>query len=165
MESAVWGLIGTVVGALASIATTWLTITSSNKLQDQKVREERQERANAFQRETLLELQDAVHDVMRLEHRAYFEDCMSLRAGIIWSKATLSDELNEGKRLAKRRVTLLVERVADEDVRKQVKALMKSASLVALAKEQEEANALLEGCTSDSIQMFETLGTALRLHY
>ena len=165
MESAVWGLIGTVIGAFTSIATTWLSSNNLSRLQKEKAIEEREERANAFQRETLLELQDAVHEVIRLEHRAYFEDCMSLRAGITWSKATLSDELNESKRLAKRRVALLVERVAEEDVRKEVKALMKSASLVTLANAQDEANALLESCTSDSIQMFETLGTALRLRY
>jgi hypothetical protein len=78
MESAIWGLIGTVVGALASIGTTWLTTISSSKLQKEKAQEDRLERANAFQRETLLELQEALHDTLRLVSRAYIQDCESL---------------------------------------------------------------------------------------
>lgn len=165
VDAAAWGLIGTIVGALASIATTRLSINSSNKLQQEKARAERQERANAFQRETLLELQEAVHDALRLAHRAYIEDCESLRNGVAWSKAMLSDELNENIRLASRKVSILVERIADDGVRLQVKTLMKIANQATLATCEADARVQLERCGSEANQVFETLGTSLRIHY
>lgn len=165
MESAVWGLIGTIVGAIASIATTWLSISSSSKLQEERVRAERRERANAFQRETLLELQEAVHGTLRLVHQAYIEDRDSLRAGTPWSKAMLSDKLDENLRLARHRIAILVERVSDDNVRQQVKALMKIASQATLATSEPEAKAHLDCCSSESYQVLETLGSALRSYY
>jgi hypothetical protein len=119
VDAAIWGLIGTVIGAFASIATTWLSTKSSAAQQEARVQGERLERANAFQRETLLELQEAIHDALRLAHRAYIEDCDSFRKGTPWSKAMLGEELNESIRLAFRKVSILVERVADDSVRLQ----------------------------------------------
>jgi len=104
MDSAVWGLLGTVVGALSSIATTWLTALSMSKREQDKLREDRFERARAFQRQTLIELQDAIHDAMRLASRAFIEDDKAARAGKEWGRNMLSGEVDEGLRVAQRRV-------------------------------------------------------------
>ena len=74
MDAAIWGLIGTVVGAAASIVTTWLATRTSYRLQQDKLREERAKRASAFQRQTLIELQEEFHDALRLINRAHIED-------------------------------------------------------------------------------------------
>ena len=77
----------------------------------------------------------------------------------------LSDELNENIRLASRKVSMLVERIADDGVRLQVKTLMKIANQATLATCEAEARVHLEGCGSEANQVFETLGTSLRNHY
>lgn len=164
-DSAIWGLIGTIVGASASIATTWLSVRSSSKLQEEKVRAERHECFNAFQRETLLELQEAIHDVMRLVNRAYIEDCESFRAGTVWHRAMLSNELDESIRLTMRKVSILRERVVDDSNRRMIKALMTIASQAILAKNEQEARFHLEHLSTEADQVFEVLGSALRACY
>ena len=54
MDAAVWGLIGTVVGALASIGTAWLAAHSTSRRELAKLDAERTERMHGFQRQTLL---------------------------------------------------------------------------------------------------------------
>jgi len=67
---AIWGLIGALIGALASIATTWITTCNASTQQIASAEYARSEQNRAFQRETLLELQMAVSDLMRLVSRA-----------------------------------------------------------------------------------------------
>jgi predicted RNA polymerase sigma factor len=165
VDAAIWGLIGTVIGALASIATTWLSAKSSTEQQETRARTERLERANAFQRETLLELQEAIHDALRLVHRAYIEDCESQRKGTPWSKAMLGEELSEGIRLASRKVLILVERAADDSVRLQVKTLMRVAHQAMLETNEADARRQLERCDEHGERCLEVLGNVLRSHY
>jgi len=165
MESAVWGLLGTIVGACASTLATWLTVRSSSKLQEDRVRIERQERTNSFQRDTILALQEALHDMMRLVHRAHFEDRMSLLKGVPWQEAKLSEELDENIREATRKVALLVERIASQDLRGQVKQLAIAAHQSLLAPDENEARSRIEQCSAEFNKTNEALGTALRLHY
>lgn len=134
-------------------------------MQEIKAKEERQERANAFQRDTLLEMQQSAHDVLRLVHRAYIEDYKSLHEGIPWQKAMLSDDLSESVRLALSKVSILVERIADDEVRLQVKTLMSIANQAMLARSESEAREHLEHSQAEGIRVFESLGRALRAKY
>jgi uncharacterized protein (DUF2235 family) len=86
MDSAIWGLIGTIVGAAASVITTWLTASNETKREQAARREERFERARDFQRQTLIELQDVLHDTVRLVSKAHHEDCMAAKNGQSWGK-------------------------------------------------------------------------------
>lgn len=165
MDSALWGLLGTAIGALASIATTWLASLSSYKLQQNKSREERDERANAFQRQTLLDLQEAIHDALRQICRANHEDVMASRANGGWQKTMLPDEISEGVRVAFRRVTILVERVSNDSLRARVKALMSEGTLVVHSKSEIEANAHYVNTMASVESVFEEIGVVLRQHY
>ena len=160
-----WGLLGTVIGAAASIATAWLAARSSHDLERAKSREERSEQARAFQRQTLLELQEAVHDVLRLVIRCYHEDHLAHRAGQDWSKIVLSEEVSVGVRLALRRVFILVERVADDDLRVSVKHLTGTAERVLMAHSEKEARSHLDKITQDYEPLNEEIGTVLRRYY
>ena len=165
MDAALWGLLGTIVGAVASIATTWLSGRSSHTLQQDRGREERAQQASSFQRQTLLELQEAIHDALRLVSQAHIEDREAHRATKEWGKNMLSDEVNEGIRLAQRRVAILVERVSDDDLRAKVKALMASTAPLLLARNEQESHYYLGKTTTDAETVFEGLGTVLRRHY
>lgn len=165
MDAAVWGLIGTLVGAFASISTSWLATRTSSRLQQEKLNDERRERARTFQRQTLLDLQEAIHDALRLVNRGYIEDYQANRSTKAWGKNMLSEEVNEGIRLAQRRVAMLVERVADDELRMQIKTLSGRTGQVILSKSEQEARLYLEQSALEAERVFERLGVALRLHY
>lgn len=164
MESAIWGLLGAIVGASASIAAAWLAARSSYEVQRAKASDERAERANAFQRQTLLDLQEAIHDALRLVARAHIEDTDAHGATKEWGKNMLSDEVNEGVRVAQRRVAILIERVADDQLRASVKALMETAAGALLARSAREANFHMEAISKETEQVFGGIGTVLRRH-
>lgn len=164
VDSAIWGLIGTVVGALSSIGTTWLANQNSHRLQRDRVRNERVEQSNALQRESLLAVQDAMHDAIRLVHRAHIEDVKAHRATKTWGKNMLPEDMSEEIRLAQRRVFILVERILDEDLRGRIKGLMGNATEVLMARSEEQSHACLEKTGSDSNKVLEQLGTVLRTH-
>jgi hypothetical protein len=165
MESAVWGLIGTIVGALASIGTTWLSGRHSLALQEQATSLDRVEQARAFQRQNLLELQDALHDALRLVGRAHFEDLASFSKGGEWGRSLLSEEVDEGFRIAQRKVLILIERVADDDLRSRLKKTMQSTGNVMFAQNQPESVAALKAVSGMTQDTLEQIGRVLRALY
>lgn len=165
MEAAAWGLIGTVVGALASIGTTWLSTRTSYKIQSEKQSDERAERAREFQRETLLALQEAIHDALRLNARAHIEDAESFRKTDDWTRCILSEEVNEGLRLARGKVAILIERVTDDSLRSDVKSLMMVSAEGVLARSEQEAEMNQQTLSKIMTPLFEKLGYILRSHY
>ena len=165
MESAAWGLIGTAVGALASIGTTWLANRSSEPLHRQRASEDRIERASAFQRQTLLDLQEALHDALRLVTRGHMADIMSVRTGGVWGKNLLGADLDEQIRLAQRKVAILIERIADDRLRVQVKDLTVYANQVLNSATELESTATLERTYTSAEAVLQSVGVALRSHY
>lgn len=165
MESAIWGLVGTIVGALASIGTSWISNRTASSLQAAKVHHERLEVASAFQRQTLLDVQEAIHDALRLVHHVYFEDLKAYRTTQRWGSSLLPVVLDEELRLAMRKVSILVERVADDPLRSQIKTLMCSTAQIQLAPSEADALLRLEKTGADARQTLEQIGTVLRSHY
>jgi len=165
MDSAIWGLIGTLVGALSSIGTTWLASRSSHHLQTVTRSHELAERASSFQRQTLLDLQEALHDALRLTTQAHIQDRDSHLGGTTWGSNMLNEPLNEDLRLAQRRVAILNERISDENLRTKVRELMGIAHNALLAKSPIEARANLQQCYTAGAATLETVGTVLRSHY
>lgn len=165
MDAALWGLIGTVVGALSSIVTTWLSAKSGSAQQEARASTERLHKAMEFQRVTVLELQEALHDALRLLTRAYLEDVASSRAGKPWSEAMLGEQLNEDLRLSFRRVSILVERVSNDSLRQEVKTLMTIAQLALHARSEKDAEFELTRCQNEALRVLELLGYALRATY
>lgn len=164
MESAIWSLLGAIVGAAASIATAWLAARSSYELQRKKSAEDRADRASSFQRETLLEVQEAIHDSLRLASRAHHEDLKAYRTTKEWGQNMLPDDLSEGVRLAQRRVAILVERIADDQLRVAVKGLMRTVTTALLAQTEREAEFHMNATAKESESLFEGIGVVLRRH-
>ena len=165
MESAIWGLVGTIVGALASIGTSWISNRTASSLQAARVHHERLEVASAFQRQTLIDVQEAIHDALRLVHRVYFEDYEAYRTTQQWESSLLPAALSEEFRLAMRKVSILVERVADDPLRSQIKTLMCRTTQAQLASSEADARLRLEKTGADAQQTLEQIGTVLRSHY
>ena len=166
MEPALWGLIGTVVGAAASIGTTWLTNKNAANLQTAARNAELLENKRAFQRETIVELQDAFHNAIRNISVAHLEDRRAHASGAPWGKDLLPNDLSEQIRLSNRRVMLLVERVHNDQLRDLVKSVLAEANAVTTATSSEaEAVARLDRATMLSVRAIELSGTVLRELY
>ena len=75
------------------------------------------ERRASFQRQTLLDLQEAVFDLMRATGAMHHQDEMAYRKTGQWEKQLHGEELNQKAQLAMRRVSMLSTRVRDISLR------------------------------------------------
>ena len=165
MEAAAWGFIGTVIGALASLGGTWLTNRNSHLLRTTELNIERDEKFRLFQRDTLISLQDALHSLLRLIARGHHEDTLAFRETGEWGKRLLSDEVSDGQMNARRHMLILVERVADDDLRSRVKQLNSKLTEISLAKSRESANREWNAASIEGFETLEHIGKVLRAQY
>lgn len=170
MDPAIWGFIGTVVGAVvgasASIFTTFITARNSAHLQENADTLQRLERAREFQRTNLLELQEALSQEMRLIGRAHLEDLESFRKSENDGRSNLlSEELNQELMLSRRKVAILTERVSDDILRDNLKALRQNMSNVLMAKSENESRIMIKEAGNSFEQFMQQLGLVLRINY
>lgn len=66
MVSAVWGFIGTVVGAITTLAATWLNNRQGSRQEERRTIDARIEHAREFQRVTLIALQEKINDCAKV---------------------------------------------------------------------------------------------------
>lgn len=165
MEAAVWGFIGTVVGALASLGGTWLTNRNASSLHAEALKIERDDKFRIFQRDTLIALQDAVHDLMRLIAKGHHEDTLAFRKSGEWGKNYLSSEVSDGQMLARRHMLILLERVSDDELRSEVKQLNAKLTEVSFANSQDLANQIWDAASMQGLATLEQIGKALRAQY
>lgn len=165
MEAALWGLLGTVAGASASIATTVIASRNAVSLQSAAAALEREEKAREFQRDTLIELQDAVHDELRAVALVFMADEAAYRETRTWGRKLLGEELNNRVHLAGRRTLLLCERVANDDLRRHLKSLRDLLTEVQMARDA----AIAQNAHMDAMKMgtsvMEHIGVVLRSLY
>lgn len=126
---------------------------------------DRAERANSFQRETLLALQEALHDAFRLYSRAYLERRIAVADGANWQQTRLSDEVNEGVRLGQRQTSILIERISNDALRECCKTLMNHGAEALLSSSHEDAEARHFAALDEATRTLEQLGVVLRSHY
>lgn len=164
-SSAIWGLLGTIVGAIASIATAWLAVKSAHSLDCNRKKEEQREHSMAFQRQTILDLQHAVHDAVRAVLLVNSEEISAYRAGREWGKLMFSEEVNNEARLTYRKLFILSERVADDELRASVKRLMDSGNMVMQAVSEQSSKEQVSSLMQQAVTLSEEMGTVLRRHY
>lgn len=168
MEPATWGFIGAITGALvgasASIATTAITAWNTRRLQQAASKIERSDRAREFQRQNLLELQEALSEEMRLVTRAHHEDMKSFALGGNRDRL-LSEDLNQDLFNASRKTVHLVERVANDELRSDLKSVRRMMADLLLSDDAANPNAKMTALGSKYISTMESLGTVLRASY
>jgi len=169
VDGAVWGVIGTLVGAavgaLASIATTVIANRNMARLQVQADSLERTERFRAFQRKTLLAVQDALQSVARHARRAHHETLLAHRRGAPWGEVLLSEDVDEEARLANGRLSSLIERVADDSLRSELIEVHSALTRSILCRSKEEADALVNDAADRVVAVMSKLGETLRSYY
>lgn len=165
MEAALWGLLGTIAGAAASIATTVIASSNAASLQSAAATLEREEKARAFQRDTLIELQDAVHDELRAVALVYMADDAAYRETRTWGRKMLGEELNNKVHLAGRRTLLLTERIADDELREHLTSLRGLLTQVQMARDPGVAERAHMAAMDMGTSVMEHIGTVLRSLY
>lgn len=165
MNAATWGLIGTLVGAITSIATTWIASRNNIHLQMVTNHQERADRANTFQIQTLVELQNEIHENLRLTTQAYIQDRDAHISGIEWGQNMLQEPLNEDLRLVQSKVAILSERVSDDQLRVEIKTFMNTTHKTLLCRSVADAKSLMEESYAIGNKLLESIGTVLRKHY
>src|SRR5262245_46466607 len=81
------------------------------------------ERRTSFQHQNVLDLQEAVNQLMHTTSVINLQDSAAFRETGQWHKQALGDELTENHRLASARATMLAVRVRDDSVRNLVAAV------------------------------------------
>ncbi len=165
MEAALWGLLGTIAGAAASIATTVISSRNAASLQSAAATLERDEKARAFQRDTLIELQDAVHDELRSVTLVYLADDLAYRETLTWGRKMLGEELNTKVHLKGGRALLLSERIADDELREHLKSLRKLLTEVQMARDAATAEQAHMAAMGMGTRVMAHIGTVLRSLY
>ncbi|KAB1179944.1 hypothetical protein [Photobacterium damselae] len=164
MEAVTWGFIGTIVGALASIATTALTNWNSHVLSNRAKESEKQNAANTFQRETILELQVALLDYFRSCCQIYRYDLIILKKTGKWHQS-VPEELNDINRTLTAKISILIQRISDDELRTSLKAFKSICTQFGLAENDREASMYHMQALSDYENVNELLGQALRTTY
>lgn len=167
MEPVTWGFIGTIVGtvagASASILTTVITERNLRHIKRDEASFIREEKAREFQFGNLLKLQDFLSSTMRLVARAHLEDMEHFRQRHSPSDVSmLSEELDNEILLSNKELSILSERIADDDLRKNIKLLRAKMTSVVMAKSAEESEAALRILSSAFDESMAKIGMALR---
>lgn len=170
MEPLAWAFIGTVIGAVvgagASIITTVITASNARKLQQNAATIERSEKAREFQKNNLLELQEALSVGMRLTVRAHLADVEAFRqGGGNGQTSLLPEELNQELFKSNRQLSILTERVADDALREAIKRLRQAMTDVLMAREENESFSALKKASSSFEKTMGQLGNVLRGNY
>lgn len=169
MDSITWGfigtLIGTIVGASASIITTKINNKNAIRIQDRTEKNEREERFRQFQRDNFFELQNKLTHGMRLVSNAYVEDLKNYKATNDWISSNLSSELNNEIADCFREVSILTERVDDDKLRDEIAQLRRKMTECLLANSFDSAIEKMANLTLIFDQKMPKLGAALRKNY
>lgn len=167
MEPITWGFIGTIVGtvagASASILTTVIAERNRRSIRRDDATYARAERAQEFQCNNLLKVQDVLSSTMRLVFRAHLEDMHQYRNRLSESEPPmLSGNLDNEIRLSNRELSILSERIADDLLRENIKLLRARMSAVLVAKRAEESESALKALSYAFDESMAKIGIVLR---
>ena len=118
-------------------------------------------RAN-FQRETLLELQDAVMKLSRAAGRMHHIDDMEHRKTGKWGGHLFPEDLDDAAHQANVKTLVLMVRVRDRQIREMVNTLREHATRVGLYRTENESRQALNGIVTIMDPLNERIGEVLR---
>ena len=167
MEAVTWGFIGTIVGAIASIATTAITNWGSYNLKNKTIQHEREELANTFQRQTIIELQVELLKYIRTCSQIHRHNRIHFEKTEHWGSLIPNElnELNELNRSLSAKVIILIQRVSNDELRDDLVSLKGNCTKFLLAKEQYEASAYYASYSDEYDKISGLLGQVLRSTY
>jgi len=170
MEPLTWGfigtLVGTIVGASASIVTTIINARNSSKIQIDLEKYKRQGIFREFQRDNYLKLQETFHKTLRLVALLHLEEIKNYNESGKWQKTKLNSENDRNLMIAFRDLSLYEERIQNDQLREELKSLRKKMSNVFLTSSKSESDEIMfDLMKNDFDRIMTNLGTELRNNY
>ncbi|RBO12862.1 hypothetical protein DSL61_18720 [Vibrio cholerae] len=156
-------MIGTIIGALASITTTVIASWNMNNLSNKAKEYEREEIAKEFQRQTILELQVELLEYFRSCAQIYKNDEIDFEKTGKWGNSML-DLVNKNRELSAK-TSILIQRVADHELRAKLNLFKDSCDKCLRAKDQTEAEKNLMVSSAIYQELIELIGKVLRATY
>lgn len=138
------------------------TAAREREARDAARREQRFERRTAFQRQTLLDLQEATLRLVRATGEMNHLDTVASRGGGEWGKQLFGEDLNDRARLAQAQTTVLGVRVRDDAVRNGIKIVKNECVAATSSRSEEEAKRAMHRMSDAFDEMNERLGEILR---
>lgn len=142
-----WSVLGGVVlGGLltigAGVATEIVRARQEWNLDKERRADDRRLAKAAFQRETLIRLQDALAEWARTNEEHLLADKRAFRASGVWGKNLVGEELSNRELAAARGLALLISRVEDDELRQRVDTCQGLAfEMLVTSKDQATAEA------------------------
>jgi hypothetical protein len=125
-------------------------------------REQRFERRNSFQRQTLLDLQETLHRMLRAEGQMNHLDVMATREGLKWHDRGYPEELSNESHDANVKCMLLVVRMRNDAIRKLAEDVRTKVNSILFFNNETDSRRAL----SDAGELFgslnELIGKELR---
>jgi len=141
--AAVIGFLGVIVGAVVTgyvtLRQTQLATQHEREAQQMLREQERKDRRDAFQRETLLALQDAVEDIREITYREYGRRLAIWKHDRRWPSRPPGEPLPKDWSDADARANKLWARVLDVDLASMVQDFCHTAGLAVTAQTQDRA--------------------------
>jgi hypothetical protein len=154
------------LGYAAKTFADWVQHRRTSELERAARAEARQdqlfERRTTFQRQTLLDLQDTIMQLMRTTGQMHHQDLMDFRKTGEWHKQLYPEEVSEIDRLANARTTVLAVRVSDESVRGLVAAVKDHATKVGISRSKEACELEMDAAMVEFERLNQRVGEVLR---
>lgn len=159
-------VVSVVIGFVCKGVLDHLTDHRRFKADDVARREERSEAARLrkieFQRKALIELQELLERLGRLNAKALIEDTKAYKEKGVWGKNLLEKSLDEDLRQTQSRVMVVGSRIAHDQIRHKSTQFRDCVTRITLAKEQYEAEVALNDMVDISKCLHELIGEELR---
>ena len=120
MDSAIWGLLGTLVGAGVSIGTSFIGVWKESRLQEKQCIFEREEKARTFQRENILKIQELLHKSISHMSKVHFSDLRAYKETGVWGQNILNQDLNKDILINNKELVIIEERISNDELRKEI---------------------------------------------
>jgi hypothetical protein len=159
-------IITLLIGYATKAVSDWLDFRRLSEREREAREESRRdrlfERHNTFQRQTLLDLQEALMQLTRSSAAINHQDVMAYRKTGKWQKQLLGDDLSEGNRVVIARVSMLSVRVRDKALRDLVRDLKDDCAKLGLCESEAESRSVMKGVLELFAIVNEQIGQILR---
>lgn len=158
-------LIGTAVGASASIFTTIINARNVSRNQNRLEIYKRQEIFREFQRDNYLKIQESTYKALRLVTLLHVQDMQNLKDSGQWQQGILNAENSNELLYTVNDIVMYLERIQNEKVREEIRKLTGKMLKVSHTGGWKESNQILGEINLDISNAMKILGTELRNNY
>ena len=169
--AAIWGFVGALVGAAASITATLLTLWHTRQVETDRERRTNVQRNREFQFQTLIRVQEELLKVNKLSLRSLDRDIAIFHRSGHWRKAPIAELHNELHNIdqldidlseSMRTCSALIQRVRNETLRGRLDSYVDTIVLMLNARPKQSAEAIKEKLSEELDPLMDEMGVHIR---